>query len=208
MKRIPFMIVVTALVGLGASIGFFARGSVVSGTPPREDSPAATNNQRELAKLAVAASAVRRSLDQQANEPPPEPAAAPAPAPAPTGGPDRSPAARAERDGHLEKLKASGAAPPEFATGARAVETDVRALARSGHVAVDATAWSCYKAGCFSTTTFKDGNDVDEFAAKLSQEKGLRAWPGGSFRSGPIATASGTEITWVLFAPDEAEGKQ
>lgn len=208
MKRIPIVIVVVALIGLGASIGFFARGSVVSGTPTKDVSAPETKNQRELARLAVAASAVRRSLDQQTNEPAPEPAVAAAPVPLPTAAPDRAPAARAERDGHLERLKASGAAPAEFAAGARAVEADVRALARSGHVAVDATAWNCYKAGCFSTTTFKDGNDVDEFAAKLSQEKGLRAWPGGSFRSGPIATASGTEITWVLFAPDEAEGKQ
>jgi hypothetical protein len=206
MKRISILIGVVALMGLGASVGFFARGSVVSGGSAKEASAAPTNNQRELAKLAVAASAVRRSLDQQTNEPTAEPAAAPAPVPAPQAGPDRTPAARAERDGQVEKLQASGSAPPEFATGARAVESDVRALARSGHVAVDATPWNCYKAGCFSTTTFKDGNDLDEFAAKLSQEKGLRAWPGGSFRSGPIVTASGTEITWVLFAPEASDG--
>lgn len=195
-----FVVVAVASIGVGVTIGFVARGARSTPAEAADRSAWAVARQAELAKLAVVAQAARSSTGQPPSTVEGE---LPAPPPPPSSDSLEAPAtARSERDAHLARLQESGTSPAEFVAAMPALENEWAALARAAHIDVGTTPWRCYRAGCYSTFTFKDANAVEDLGARLADSKGLRAWPGGKFRSGPISTPTGTEITWVFFAPE------
>jgi hypothetical protein len=192
-------------IAVGVAIGFFARGAASRAPSPDPHTHSNTRSEAELTKLAVAAGAIQTVVDQTNASSRRQRAESPAAMPS-SASAERPITARQERDAHVARLQESGPAPPEFTATVREVENEWRGLARAAHVEVEATPWRCYRSGCYSTGTFKDANDIDVFATRLSNSKGSRSWPGATFRSGPIPASQGsTEVTWVFFAPESQD---
>jgi hypothetical protein len=154
-------------------------------------------DQLEMAKLALGAAALQRSSERPAAASERHTVSA-----APAQTPPREVTAAEERDAHVARLEVSGSAPPEFLTSLHDVSKEWRALVRAEHLDVDMPPWRCFKAGCYSTMSFRGGANIDLLNSRLSESKSFYDWPGGKFRSGPIPSAKGTEVTWVFFAPE------
>src|SRR5688572_23024224 len=115
------------------------------------------------------------------------------------------PAARAmaERDRHVNRLESSGPSPNDFLSLGRNVENEWSAVVASSKTGVTLSPVRCYRAGCYLTLAHTKRETLDNLTSRFTESKSFHEWPGGKYRSGPIATGSrGTEVTWVFFGPE------
>lgn len=188
-----------ACVGIGVRIGSPTVSGRASRHTPDDDSEIRNQNP-EMAKLAIAAAALQRSRETPGGD------ARRTNTSHPLEQPTQHPATAAEeRDQHLARLEASGSAPPEFLAKVKDAEREWRAFGAAEHVDLDLSHWRCYRAGCYSTATFKDAGKVEILGARATETKSFHDWPGTKFRSGPIPGPAGIEITWIFFAPEPSQ---
>lgn len=116
---------------------------------------------------------------------------------------EQVPTAESVRDRRVADLVDSGAAPPEFLTDMKAIDSELRVLAADPKLDARVSDWRCYREGCFTTLDQRDVVSVELLARRLQSSKAFSGWAGGKFRSGPISRADGRiEITWIFQKPE------
>lgn len=188
-------VVLAALIGLG--LGYLLRRPATKTTrTAREPTDTELRRTRELREVARAIAAANHI-----GSPPASPTSGDTSAPSRSEAPQEV-AAETERRAHVDRLRASGDAPNEFRTFIDVLGRQWSEIARSENWQLQTGEWECFRAGCFSTMTVKRGAPLEVVGVRLADSESARSWPGASFRSGPIPSATGIEITWVFFAPE------
>lgn len=127
------------------------------------------------------------------------------------GEPPKALTAVAERDLQVAELVKSGPDTTNQLPRLKGVNEEWTALAKELGQNVKIEPWRCYRAGCYATIAEIEPAKVEALGARLIESRGFLAWPGGKFRSGPIATEGKdshgrVQVTWAFFS-DESEGK-
>ena len=199
------------IVGIGlTSLAWFAnqRGDKpVAAKPPLaapKDDDEAARSATVRATVELARAALRTAIAET-------------PQPAPTSNPPRQQqdvpqppepvdpiaSAVAERTRHVDRLEGSGPAPDDFLSLGRNVENEWSDVIAKSKTGVTFSPVRCYRAGCYLTMAHTKQEALDNLTSRFTESKSFHEWPGGKFRSAPIATGSrGTEVTWVFFAPE------
>jgi len=186
------------VLGLLLGRSWLARPTAASSvTPGRSGAEAGTDRRVDVAKLSLGVAALARSAQNAGVTP-----TSGAPPVVPVEARPRELTAAEERDEHIARLEASGSAPPEFMTSLRDVSKEWSEIARDEHIDVAISPWRCFKAGCYSTMSFKENANVQLVGGRLTETHSFYDWSGGKFLSGPIRSGNGLEMTWVFFAPE------
>jgi hypothetical protein len=132
------------------------------------------------------------------------------PAGAPQASAEPGPTSALEvRDQAAARVKASGPAEAGLPERAQAVGGAWAPLAKKLAIRAKIGPWECHAAGCMATIVHQSATEVATLANAVSRQDEFRSWKGQKMRSGPIRRPDGTtEITWFLYAADEAPRTQ